>query len=144
MPTTTTATDPTGGIDDRSIPPSSQPATGTPPTGTSSASEPGVIESIRHLAETGKALAAAEADRAKVKARYLLAAGQRIALFAVAGLVVGIALVVTLFVGLMLCLAPSIGMGLALLVTAIVALFVLGLLAMAIMNQVKRIRSMPS
>lgn len=139
MPPTTAATDPVGGGEDRSIPPPSHA-----PTGTSSSSEPGVIESIRHLAEAGKALAAAEADRAKVKARYLLAAGQRIALFAVAGLVVGIALVVTLLVGLMLCLAPLIGMGLALLATVIVALAVLGLLAMAIMTHVKRIRSMPS
>ncbi len=130
MRTTATETDPTGG--------EAPGAKSAPPQ------EPGVVDSIRHLAEAGKALAAAEADRAKVKARYLLAAGQRIAIFAVAALVVGIALVVTLLVGLMLCLEPLIGIGFAFLVTVIVALAVLGLLAMGIMGQIKHIRAMPS
>lgn len=131
MRTTATATDQTGG---------EAPPGPTEP----SAREPGVVDSIRHLAEAGKALAAAEADRAKVKARYLLAAGQRIAIFAAAALVVGIALVVTLLVGLMLCLEPLIGIGLALLVTVVVALVILGLLAMGIMRQIKHIQAMPS
>lgn len=114
------------------------------PLGETSPKEPGVIDSIRNLVEAGKALAAAEADRAKVKARYIAAAGQRIAIFAVAALVLGIALVVTLLIGLMLCLEPLIGIGLALLVTVIVALVILGLLGMGIMTQIKRIRDMPS
>lgn len=133
MRNTTTATDPAGG-ETLGRTPTPDPA---PPQ------EPGVVDSIRHLAEAGKALAAAEADRAKTKARYVLAAGQRIAILGVIVFVMAIALVVTLLVGLMLCLEPLIGIGLALLVTVIVALVVLGLLAMGIMSQVKRIQAMP-
>ncbi len=128
MRTTTTASDPIAGEQ----------------VGETAPQEPGVIDSIRHLVDAGKALAAAEADRAKVKARYLVAAGQRIAIFAVAALVLGIALVVTLLVGLMLCLEPLIGIGLALLATVVVALIILGLLGMGIMTQIRHIKAMPS
>lgn len=130
MRTTTTATRPTASEE---LSPASPPPT-----------EPGIVDSIRQLVDAAKALAAAEADRAKVKASFVLAAAQRIAIFGVLALVLVIGLVVTLLVGLMLCLEPLIGIGLALLATVVVALAVLGLLAMGIMNQIKRIKAMPS
>lgn len=105
--------------------------------------ELGVVDSFRQLADAGKALAIAEADRARIKGKFLLAAGQRIAILGAVALVVALALAVTLLVGLMLCLEPLIGIGLALLTTVIVALLVLGLLGLGIMAQVKQIKAMP-
>lgn len=139
MPITTSATDRTESEVDGSVRASQHPSSPR-----QSSPEPGVVDSIRHLAEAGKALAAAEVDRAKVKASYLLAAGQRIALLAVIALVVGIALVVTLLVGLMLCLEPLIGIGFALLVTVAVAVAILGMLALGILTQIRRMKAMPS
>lgn len=105
--------------------------------------EESLKESLERLWSAGRDLALAELDWARARAAYLGAAVQRIAIFGAVAFILALALIITLFVGALLALAPLIGIGWAILVVAVTGLLFLAGCALGIQAQVRRIKAMP-
>lgn len=121
------------------VPPGASARPGEPPARELPSDELPIRETIARLVAAGKDLVDAEVAWAKARTTFITAAARTALIYGAVAFFLAFALIVALLVGAVLALAPVIGIGLALLVVTIGALVLIGLCALVIRSQVRRI-----
>lgn len=121
------------------VPPGASVRPGEPPAGELPSDELPIRETIARLVAAGKDLVDAEMAWAKARATFITAAARTALIYGAVAFFLAFGLIVALLVGAVLALTPVIGVGLALLVVTIGALVLIGLCALVIRSQVRRI-----